>query len=382
MRCLLSSIMVLWSVMTYAGTPVKVGLFYGANHVRATFSVNKGSYSVVADGVELFTISSGINADITASSGKVNVFYNGKNYAGNTRLTFVQTVPSEFKVTPAGTKATGRVYLENMIALAYSGRLQLVNELDVEDYIPGVIEAESGSKKELEYYKVQAVISRTYVLDNLGRHNGEGFQICDATHCQVFHGKARFEPLATVATQATEDIVIVDSEINLITAAFHSNCGGHTINSEDVWQKPKPYLIGVQDTFCLKMPCSNWEKTITHEKWMGYLKSKRGTPSTDLLASNIGYYPAEKQTFFVDSALKIPLRTMREDLKLRSTYFAVQSDGVNVVFTGQGFGHGVGLCQEGGMRMAQLGKSYKEIIHFYYKDVHLIPRSMMWFFRE
>jgi stage II sporulation protein D len=115
---------------------------------------------------------------------------------------------------------------------------------------------------------------------------------------------------------------------------------------------------------------------------MGYLKSKRGTPSNDLVASNIGYYPSEKQTFFVDSTLHIPLRTMREDLKLRSTFFAVQSDGENVIFTGQGFGHGVGLCQEGGMRMAQLGKTYQEIIHFYYKDVHLVPRSMMWFFKE
>ncbi len=382
MRFFIGFIWMVSSVLSFAGTPVKIGLFYGANHVRATFSVNKGSYSVMADGKELFVISPGISADITASGGKVNIFYNGKNYAGNSRVTFVQTVLSEFKVTPAGQKASGRVYLQNMIALAYSGRLQMVNELDVEDYVPGVIEAESGSKKELEYYKVQAVISRTYALDNLNRHNGEGFQLCDATHCQVFHGKARFEPLAQVATQATEGIVIVDSDANLITAAFHSNCGGHTINSEDVWQKPKSYLVGVRDTFCLKMPCSNWEKTITHERWMGYLKSKRGTPSSDLSASNIGFYPTEKQVFFVDSTLKIPLRTMREDLKLRSTFFAVQSDGENVVFTGQGFGHGVGLCQEGGMRMAQLGKTYKEIIHFYYKDVHLIPRTMVWFFKE
>jgi stage II sporulation protein D len=382
MRYLLSLIGILATLWAFAGTPVRIGLFYGANHLRATFAVHKGSYSVMADGKELFVIAPGVTADITASGGKVNVFYNGKNYAGYNRVKFVQTLPSEFKITPAGTKATGRVFLENMIALAYSGRLQVVNELDVEDYIPGVIEAESGSKKELEYYKVQAVISRTYALDNLNRHNGEGFQLCDATHCQVFHGKARFEPLAQVATQATEDIVIVDANVNLITAAFHSNCGGHTVNSEDVWQKPKSYLVGVRDTFCLKMSCSNWEKSISHDQWMSYLKSKRGTPSNDLVASNIGYYPTEKQTFFVDSTLRIPLRTMREDLKLRSTFFAVQSDGEKVVFTGQGFGHGVGLCQEGGMRMAQLGMNYKEIIHFYYKDVHLVARSMIWFFKE
>ena len=382
MKYLLVVLIVLQSFVSLAFAPVRIGLFYGSKHTKATLTIKKGSYSIMADGVEIASMSAGQTAEISASGRTVQITLNGKAHSGYQRLTIHQSEPSEFVVTPSGQKPSGRVYLEDLIALSYSGRLQLVNELDVEKYIPGVIEAESGSKKELEYYKVQAVISRTYALNHLNRHNGEGFQLCDATHCQVFHGKARFEPLANQATEATEDLVIVDADINLITAAFHSNCGGHTINSQDVWPKQMPYLVGVRDTFCLKMPCSNWEKTISHSQWMAYLNSKRGTPSSDLTASNIGYFPTEKQVFFVDSTLKIPLRTMRDDLRLRSTFFAVQSDGVNVVFTGQGFGHGVGLCQEGGMRMAQLGKSFEEIIHFYYKDVHVIPRSMIWFFKE
>lgn len=366
----------------YCGTPVKVGLFYGATFSRASFSLMKGSYSVKADGKEMFVISFGNTIDISASGSVVSIVFREKIYKANHKITFEQIGESEFSIIPFGQKPTGRRYQENFIALAYSGRLQMVNEVEVEDYIPGVIEAESGSKKELEYYKVQAVISRTYALNNLMRHRGEGFHLCDATHCQVFHGKARFEPLANTATLNTEGIVIVDNNAHLIVAAFHSNCGGHTVNAEDVWQNSKPYLVGVADTFCLKMPCSNWEKSIPHEKWVGYLKSKKGSPSLDLSASTYGYYPTEKQVFFVDSTLKIPMRTIREDLKLRSAFFAVQSDGKEVVFSGQGFGHGVGLCQEGAMRMAELGKTYQEIIHFYYRDVHLIPRNMMWFFKD
>jgi stage II sporulation protein D len=60
----------------------------------------------------------------------------------------------------------------------------------------------------------------------------------------------------------------------------------------------------------------------------------------------------------------------------------VHQYGENVTFIGQGFGHGVGLCQEGAMRMATLGYSYSDIIHFYYKDVHLIPLRFIAFFKE
>ena len=73
---------------------------------------------------------------------------------------------------------------------------------------------------------------------------------------------------------------------------------------------------------------------------------------------------------------------MRTDLKLRSTQFEIDYQENEVVFTGKGFGHGVGLCQEGAMRMSKFGYSYKDIIHYYYTDVHLIQRRMLWFFKE
>jgi stage II sporulation protein D len=73
---------------------------------------------------------------------------------------------------------------------------------------------------------------------------------------------------------------------------------------------------------------------------------------------------------------------MRTDLKLRSTRFDIEHATNEVVFKGRGFGHGVGLCQEGAMRMSKLGYSYKDVIHFYYTDVHLIQRKMLWFFKD
>lgn len=362
--------------------PIYVGMHYGQDYLRATISVSSGQYAVNCSDVLLFNMKAGQTADITASSGAINVFFDGKNYTACQKIEFRSASEGSFKALPAGSKPNGRVYSGELIAFAYNGRLQLVNKIDIEDYVSGVIEAESGKGNELEYYKVQAVISRTYALNNKMRHKAEGFELCDATHCQVYHGQARAEPLALVATGTTRDIVIVDHEINLITAAFHSNCGGRTVNAEDVWSKPVNYLVSRPDTFCLNMPHSCWEKSFTPEKWNTYLRNKRNSQDTDLASATGDLYKRQNLMYCVDSSLCIPLKAMREDLKLKSTLFRVQESESEIKFIGQGFGHGVGLCQEGAMRMALLDYCYEDIIHFYYRDVHLIPRYMMWFFKD
>ncbi len=362
--------------------PVLIGMHYGQSYLRATVKISRGGYTVYTDEKKLFDVGSEQSFDITASGGEVNIFYNGCNYDNNEKVYVRSSSPSEFKVQPAGQKMTGRIYQENLIAFEYQGRLQLVNEIELERYVSGVIEAESGKGHELEYYKVQSVISRTYALNNLTRHVAEGFQLCDATHCQVFHGKPVSEPLAAISASATRDIVIVDADINLITAAFHSNCGGRTTNAEDVWSKPLSYCVSTPDTFCLHMPHSNWEKTITKDRWFNYLDSKRNEFSDTTIDPMFEGHLNRGLYYSADSTLKIPLRMMREDLKLRSTSFRMTPFGDEIVFVGSGFGHGVGLCQEGAMRMAQLDYCYEDIIHFYYKDVHLIPRYMMWFFKD
>lgn len=369
-------------VITVRAEPVYIGLHYGSNYIRATISVVKGAYRVTSNEVDLFEINVGQTADITASEGKVNIFFNGKNYTDNRKIHFVEINASEFKALPAGQKPVNKSYSQNLIAYAYNGRLQLVNEVDLEQYVCGVIEAESGKGHEIEYYKVQAVISRTYALNNLVRHQQEGFQLCDATHCQVYHGLPKSEPMAIEAAASTCDIVIVDADINLITAAFHSNCGGQTANAQDVWSKSVSYLVSRPDTFCVKMPHSDWEKKIPRSNWDNYLNDKRSESSNEPMKSISNKYPGERPVYFEDSLLCFPLTHLRENFKLRSTLFEKAFNDNQVVLTGHGFGHGVGLCQEGAMRMAQLDYCYEDIVHFYYKDVHLIPRYMMWFFQE
>jgi stage II sporulation protein D len=362
--------------------PILIGIHARSTYMRATVQVTEGAMDVYAGDSILISIKKGQTADITASSSKVSIFFQGKNYSGHSKLEGRTSSLTEFKLIPSGQKTSARFYTGDLIAQPIDGRLQLVNRIEIENYVAGVIEAEGGAGHQMEYYKVQAVISRTYALNNLKRHQQLGFDLCDATHCQVYQGRPRHESQADTATKATEDIVIVDPEIKLITATFHSNCGGQTNNAEDVWSKPVSYLVGRKDTFCTRMDQAFWTKTIAKSTWNEYLRNNK--VNYENLASQDGVFLVNNpQTlYWIDSSAYIPLRKMREDLKLRSTKFTVTHQGDQVILRGRGFGHGVGLCQEGAIRMAQLGFNYTDIITYYYKDIHLVSREMLWFFEE
>jgi stage II sporulation protein D len=267
---------------------------------------------------------------------------------------------------------------ENIEIKIVNNQLQMVNVMTIETYISGVVEAEGGPNHDLEYYKAQAVISRTYALSQYYKHIDDGYNLCDQTHCQVFNGLPKHEHIMVNAAEQTKSLVIVDENANLITAAFHSNCGGRTNNAEHVWSRPLSYCVAREDTFCIKMPNSNWEKRIPVQDWKRYLETKKIQVSD---TSQMGYFPSEKELFYKEGGSKVLLVDMRKDLKLKSTYFTAHKDGNDIVLIGQGFGHGVGLCQEGAIRMAQLGHGFEDIIHFYYANVKIIPYQYIAFFK-
>lgn len=288
-----------------------------------------------------------------------------------------------FKLKSVVPSSPVRTYTDNIEVSIAGKTMRIINWVDVEDYIAGVVEAESGTRTTVEYYKLQAILCRTYALSHGRRHEAEGFNLCDQVHCQAFKGRTLDNDIIN-AVEDTRGLVIVDSDLNLITAAFHSNCGGQTVNSEDVWALPVPYLKSVKDTFCLNMPHAHWERKIATEDWMSYLALKHKYPINDSVSftNAVNHQQDTRCIYFCDKGLNIPLKTIRSDWQLKSTYFSIEQRSDSVIFKGKGYGHGVGLCQEGAMRMAKLGYSYKDILHFYYKDVHLVDLSVLEFFRK
>jgi len=352
------------------------------------FSPLTGSYRVIADGklVSNFEDPSGIyQMSISGDSILVKTFERTIGKYASVKFYAMQT-GSSFKVKSVTQESKVRSYDDDLDVSLSADKKQilLVNRVDLEKYIAGVVESESGTKTSQEYYKLQAILCRTYLLVNLNRHLTDNYQVCDDVHCQAYLNKSKQEDIYE-AVFDTKGLVVVDNDLNLITAAFHSNCGGQTVNSQDVWSISTSYLKSVKDTFCLHQPHAKWKRTIPAEDWKAYLQLKHKYPVDDTLKMNTASSFTQnngRAIYFIDKDLKIPLKTIRSDFQLKSTYFSIEQQGENIVFEGKGYGHGVGLCQEGAMRMAKLNYSYKYILSYYYKDVHLVDLSALNYFRQ
>lgn len=325
------------------------------------------NYTIALDNDKLLKVDDGDVIVINAVGMKCVLSKNGE-LVGNFSELYLSSEADHpyFKLQMVLPSLKTTFYPDQIRFKSFDSKLIMINEVELNHYVAGVIESEIGNVKNDELLKVQAVISRTYALKHLDRHKAEGFQLCDQVHCQVYHGKARFNTMILPAVDSTHYEVVKDINGDLIEAVFHANCGGQTVNSEDVWSKKRSYLRSVVDTFCTTEKQATWKKEIDKQKWLNYLSTKSGQATTN---------PCE---FSYELRLtKLPCcsvstEDLRDDFRLRSTFFSISESQDKVILNGRGFGHGVGMCQEGSIRQAKLGINYKDIIKFYYTDIQIV----------
>ena len=236
--------------------------------------------------------------------------------------------------------------------------------MEFETYIAGVVQSEIyGSHTDI--FRIQAIISRTWALRNLNKHSAEGYNFCDFVHCQAYQNRCIRPDIMMGAIQSSGE-TLTDSAGRLIETPFHSNSGGQTANSEDVWRSALPYLRSVPDTFSLRMRQSDWVKTISLDRWLNYFSKTHKIDIHD--SANLDQLLHFDQPERKVRLLGIPLTRIRVDFQLKSTFFSVSVDSAtrSVILHGHGYGHGVGLSQEGTIRMVDLGYSYDSILRHYY----------------
>lgn len=289
---------------------------------------------------------------------------------------------AHYAIKAVNPSAKERKYFGGLKCFSLAGALDLVSLVTMQHYLEGVIESESGNHQGKEYYKVQAIISRTYALKNKGKFLHEGFMLTDLVNCQVYLGKFYRNPKIEQAVRETENMVLVDDELQLISAMFYSNSGGQTTNSEHVWSKPVSYLRSVSDPFSQGKYNYHWTKTFDKTEFLQKIAKEYQYPIKDsaALAELFNWKQDQRAKYFVDWKYHILLTDVRTDFKLKSTFFDVSLEGDKVVLNGRGFGHGVGLSQEGAMNMCDMGYSFKDVLHFYYTGVRLIDYRMMNFY--
>ena len=360
---------------------IRIGLLQNHNISSIRFSVLSGKYFLYGDSILLDSIDKSTELEITANDDSIEIHSETKKYGTFFKLYFQEDSTLEkniFSVKSLIPKEYQRKYEGSLEINWNTCYLELINVLRLENYISGVIQSEAGRGQNREYDKVQAIICRTYALSNLQKHESQDFNLCDQQDCQVYNGMCS-DTVITDAVKDTKGLVIVDADLNLIVAAFHSNCGGETLNSEDVWGMPTSYLKSVVDTFCIHQPNARWRKKISKISWNNYIEQQKKSFSTipfDSLNSNSSLY-------FNDNGVQIPTKKIRSDWHLKSAYFSVLYLNDSVVeLNGRGFGHRVGLCQEGAMEMSRLGYSFLHILHFYYTDVVIVHLSKINFFKS
>lgn len=363
---------------------VNIRIFSQLKIQSFTFSPEAGIYSVWANGTEIVTTSKFpiIKFSLVNDSIEVKTFETVIGKFKRLKVSSPDIIKS-FRLKLISPDRKPRFYEENLYITTEAGELRCINEISLDNYIAGVVQAESGRRSFQEFYKVQAILARTFALSHLQKHGTEGFNLCDYTHCQAYFGKTTELDIMKAVTD-TKGQVVVDDNLNLIDAAFHSNSGGQTANSEDVWGSRLTYLRSVNDTFSTKMPNAKWERKMAKDDWLTYLKLKHNYPIQDSNARWLAltFKQDNRRSYLEANNVRVPLKNVRTDLQLKSTFFSIFPQGDTLVFKGRGFGHGVGMCQEGAMRMAKLGYKYPEVINFYYQKTQLIDLHKLNFFKD
>ncbi|MDP4933493.1 MAG: SpoIID/LytB domain-containing protein [Salibacteraceae bacterium] len=362
-----------------------IGLFWNDEPREIVVQPGDGTYTLLGNGQEILQVKKETIVRLKVENGLIHLRTITADLGVFGEVEFKRnTWGSSLKIQRTDHDKKLHEYHDEFVIKPFSGKLRIINHVYIENYVSGVVESEAGSKEPKEYYKVQSVICRTYALNNRRRHEAEGFQLCDKVHCQVYHRRSKSNPDIILGTKETIGIVIVDSDINLITAAFYSNCGGFTCNSEDVWSSRLGYLRERLDPYCHAEPHAYWRKAVSKQEWINYLENKFRYPVADSAALKVAldYCPDIRYHTLNDSIAYVPFKTVRSDWKLKSAFFSIDQVQDSIVIEGRGYGHGVGLCQEGAMNMAKRGFTYDQILQYYYQNIHLVNLSVIDFFRS
>jgi len=403
--------------------PVRVGI--GRSQTAVEVTAPQGLY-VVAEGAVHWDVPAGQSVQLKLSSGAIEVVGLAQRFTGPVRLVPKAPGGTENPITYQRKPYRGEI---EVVLSRKDGKLSVVNVVNLEDYVKGVVPLEMPPKWPEEALKAQAVAARTYVLASLGAYGDEGFDVVDTTNSQVYGGIRAETDSTNRAVDATRGEVVTYKG-KVATTYFHSSSGGHTENNETIFSgKPVAYLRGVPDYDNLPdNPRYSWTFNFTPEEFASKLKAANfavgeverispagetgasGRPSqwritgsdrtvtltamqlrsalgvpgivktVDFTRGGVGSLTEsyeEGDQFYVLGASGVERITLDEvvvlgaggDVEEMDEISALGPEGVlegGIVVEGGGYGHGVGLSQWGAKGMAQQGYTYEEILaHFY-----------------
>jgi stage II sporulation protein D len=346
------------------------------NHprIRVAIVIHQVSIHVVAP--EYFMLS-GFDFDGTPAVGQ-----NSEKRFQEITLTPSQLYEKKAILTPMGDgqiEINGNPYRGSMeISKDSDGTLTVINDVDLEDYVMGVVAGEVPKNWPLEALKAQAIAARTFAVlkREEAREAGNPYDLENTALFQMYQGSGIINDNIQKAVSETSGEIITYNN-KPIEAFFHSNCGGETSDAQSVWSQDLPYLQSVRCDYGNRGTHYRWQAEVLIPDLVRELRAA-GMKIGDVVEIR----PMDRdesgrirQLAIVDSDGEI--RNMKSSVfrmalgpdLIRSTNFKARVENDRVVFNGLGWGHGVGLCQEGACGMAMMGFNAFEILRYYYRGI-------------
>lgn len=286
------------------------------------------------------------------------------------------------------------------------GKIAVINQVDLEDLLKGLVPSEIFAKAHAEALKAQAVTARGEVLAKIGlKHLADPYLLCTEQHCAVYRGVSGEAPTTNAAVEATRGEASFDANDRLVDSVYSAVCGGHSENNEIVWGgvanlslrgrpdimpgKPNPasprelakFLSTDAQHACkvssfTQLSKYRWEKRFTakdvDEKLASFAVGK-------VMAMNVTERGVSGRARLLQISGEEGATTLRGELTIRRTFgmlnsamFELKAEKdpkgrpVSWIFTGGGWGHGVGMCQTGAIGRAEAGQNYRQILEHYF----------------
>lgn len=265
----------------------------------------------------------------------------------------------------------GRRYRGALRLSAVPGGIEVVNVLDVESYLRGVVPSEMAAVWPLEALKAQAVAARSYTLTSLDPE--ARYDLCATDECQVYRGVAAEHTRTDAAIAATAGVVVTYGGATARTY-YHADSGGIVASSAEVWGSWSPYLLARTDA----------QANSPHRAWQVRLDGSTVGSSLAAAGYDVGTVTALRVLSLSESGRVHELEVVgsrgatvlagalltqqARGWGLKSMTFRVQG---GLTVSGDGWGHGVGMSQYGARALATAGYDFGQILAFYYPNTGL-----------
>ena len=271
-----------------------------------------------------------------------------------------------------------RRFRGDLTILADSKSLSVINNIPVEQYLYGVVPKEMPHNWTKEALKAQSVAARTYALYIKKKSADKSYDVQSTTASQVYGGFDSEKKESNLAVDETRgEVITYDGK--LIVAYFHSSSGGHTEDSKNVWSADLPYLKGIPDSFSANIPNNEWSFFVSYNDIQNRL-NKYGLDIGQIRGLNAVGESRSGRLLRLSVIAKNGTTELKSNdfrikvgaTRLKSTLIEITPDHDGILFTGKGYGHGVGMSQWGANMMAKKGFDYQDILKHYYQSIKIV----------